>query len=412
MALSTFIGSFNLNTSTGNQSITGVGFQPKVVLFLSAVKEDAQGNRDNMSLLVGAATSSSAQFSHGDTSFNWGSASSNTTQSAQTNACISVWRPGDGGLSTADFVSQDSDGFTIHISAAPGTSFRIFYIALGGSDLTAKVGTVTAPAGTGSQAFTGFGFKPDAMMFSFWDGAGTGTGGIWQSYFGFAKSSSQRGVNMTCERNARVYLTDTQANNQQLTNACLGGVVGGANDSLADLVSMDSDGFTANWSNAGGSYTVAYIALKGANFKIGSFSENTSTGNQSITGVGFQPSLVLAISQHKASTSAIQTSYMGYMFGMAMSSSNRRVFAGQVSNGTALGQGQIRTSEALFLTHITGTSTTATPTVNAESDFVSMDFDGFTFNMTTADATSREVLYFAIGAAPTSTASIAWLKAA
>ena len=36
MAMQTKVGSFTLNTSTGNQSITGLGFTPQWVMFLTA----------------------------------------------------------------------------------------------------------------------------------------------------------------------------------------------------------------------------------------------------------------------------------------------------------------------------------------------------------------------------------------
>jgi hypothetical protein len=58
------------------------------------------------------------------------------------------------------------------------------------------------------------------------------------------------------------------------------------------------------------------------------------------------------------------------------------------------------THSAKAITHISGN----TPTVDAEADFVSQDSDGFTINWGTADATARENLYFAFGAAATAAA--------
>lgn len=399
-ALNVFTSSFLMNNSTGNQAITGVGFQPKVVIFFSALKADPQGNADDIAYMFGAAASSTKRFSSGAADINYGQASPATKDNFSNVLCIYFYSKPLVGYAAADFVSQDSDGFTINVTTAASATYRIFYVALGGSDLTADVGSFTAPAGTGNQSYTGVGFRPNAMIFSSFANSVVTTENNWQNYIGWATSLNQ-GVVITRGTGASTYNAGTQFNSQQLSTSCLGGVAGGANDGLANFVSNDADGWTLNWTNTGGSYVHGYIALKGANVKVGSFSENTSTGNQSVSGVGFQPSLVMFNSQSKASTSSIQTSYTSQMFGVATSSSSRRVFAVQDSNGVPSGQCQRRTSEALCLTHITGTAVSASPTVNAEADFVSMDTDGFTINMSTADATSREVLYMAIGQATT-----------
>ena len=64
----------------------------------------------------------------------------------------------------------------------------------------------------------------------------------------------------------------------------------------ASWVSMDADGFTLNFTTAGGSPNQGFsLALKGVTAKAGSFSKSTSgaPASQAVSGVGFQPSLVL-----------------------------------------------------------------------------------------------------------------------
>jgi hypothetical protein len=49
---------------------------------------------------------------------------------------------------------------------------------------------------------------------------------------------------------------------------------------------------------------------------------------------------------------------------------------------------------------------TGNPTINAQADFVSFNSNGFTLNWTTADATARQILYWAIG--PTNSGVLDW----
>ena len=55
-------GNFALNTSTGNQSITGLGFQPKLVIFYPT-QQTADGVIVDYQLAIGAAVSSTSRFS-------------------------------------------------------------------------------------------------------------------------------------------------------------------------------------------------------------------------------------------------------------------------------------------------------------------------------------------------------------
>jgi hypothetical protein len=56
---------------------------------------------------------------------------------------------------------------------------------------------------------------------------------------------------------------------------------------------MDADGFTLNWVTVGDAGYVFYLAIGGINAKMGYFALNTTTGDQSVTGVGFVPDSVL-----------------------------------------------------------------------------------------------------------------------
>src|SRR3990172_4848530 len=122
--------------------------------------------------------------------------------------------------------------------------------------LSALAGNFVANTGTGNQAITGVGFQPKALIFGFVaktaDGVGTGDGKY--AVAGMAVSSTQR---------AAVCFADDAARH---TNVKCLVMVNGASTLLAeaDLVTMDSDGFTINWSTApSGAWIIPYVAFGG-----------------------------------------------------------------------------------------------------------------------------------------------------
>lgn len=391
-------GSFLLNTSTGNQAVTGAGFQPKLVIFFAGQKADAQGESNDVRFMYGAAVSSTKRWALAG-SGGWGSGNSDARNGWQADRCII-------GVNTfaatvdfeADMVTLDADGFTINVTTASATSYRIFYMAFGGSDISADVGTFTISA-TGSKAITGVGFQPTLIGLGVASASADGYGNFTEGSIGWATASSNRyALSWAAQNN----VADTNSVKSQISTGVLQEIwITPVVEDLADFTSMDADGFTINVSSNVNSPVVGYIAMRGASFKLGAFNEPTSTGNASVTGVGFQPSMVAVFSFSAASTASIIDGE-NLMIGAATSSSNRRSFDIDCPDAATTSTDQRKTSEALWLTHITGSTNSGNPTNTAEADFVSMDADGFTYNMTTADATSRQVIYVAFAQTPVS----------
>src|SRR5262249_45368457 len=93
-------------------------------------------------------------------------------------------------------------------------------------------------------------------------------------------------------------LTTSDSQRAQVTDSTLLMI----NESLAvqkraSFVSMDSDGFTVNVTNAtsGNNAQVISLALAGLNAKVGAFNKSTgaATASQAITGVNFKPALTM-----------------------------------------------------------------------------------------------------------------------
>jgi hypothetical protein len=382
VALSCFVGSFTVPAATGNLPVTGVGFQPKAVLFFGnhrssdAATQSASQDTD-MPYYLGMATSSTAR-GVVDVQDDYSAAG---TAAATSTQCIRNRNAAGTVQFAADFVSMDADGFTVNFATANATAYVVNYIALGGADLTnVAVKSFTAATATGNQASTGVGFVPDAMILVGSETTFT-VGGV---QIGMVTSTSARGalgnsvgsVNANYQRTALAYAQPTGTSTTVAR--------------AADLVSFDSDGFTLNWTTVQASGPTIYaLCLKGGSFKAGNFTQKTSTGSQGTTGVGFQPKGLLMASSLKVASAAVTTARMAVHVG-AGSSSSARGAINHLNGGTGVAE--------LVRTQIyTARQDNATPTLNSAADLTSLDADGFTLNYGTADATAREILYLAFG---------------
>jgi len=390
MSLSTKVGSFTLNASTGNQAVTGVGFQPKLVIFLhNLLGSDSTVSNAFIGLGVGISSSDRRATVNRSTD-----AQTSSVNFAANQSSTCIYFPT--AAVTADFVSNDSDGFTINITATDGTAAVINYLALGGDDLTNfKTGAAAAKTSTGTQAYTGVGFQPTALLLLAGkystDPLSTNTNGAWM--LGITAGSSQQGyISWRSKNGANPQLT---RHRQSKTKAGVSLTDAGIFTEFA-FVSFDSDGFTLDFTTAGGSADVVYyLALRGPQFKVSSFNQATSTGNHSLTGAGFTPKASLMISANDVAANDDATNNgADISIGMATSTSQRGcIWAGDSNNvSPTVAKENLDRTKLLKLIAVG-----ATPTVNAAADHVSFDSDGQTINWTTADATAREVLVLWIG---------------
>lgn len=382
--LSVKIGSWSLRQTTGNDPVTGVGFQPKIIfLYADGLASDTT-SATNTLLMEGVATSST---NRGVMSY-YRDNGSNTYRSEHNDRVINM-TTGASSFVVADFVSMDSDGFTVNVTTAVGAVEIINYVAIGGTDLTnVFVKHFQSPASPSSPQVTGVGFQPDAVLFY---GAlntvvAANSSGV-ANVRGAALSSSSRWSNSSTSVSAFY--------SNQKTNKAIS-LIGdaGAVYEEADFTSMDADGFTLNWGTVLGDQRYYYaVCLKGGQYKLGSFNQATSTGNQDVTGIGFTPSLLMMTS-YNAISAQVPTN-LRISVGAATSSTERFTHWGGDTFGNA--------AMLLDRAKVFKMYTEPTPTAATTADFVSFASDKFTINNTVADATAREILYFAMGASTPAT---------
>lgn len=398
--LRTKVGSFTAKTSTGSQSTTGIGFQPKIVFFFSH-GATTTGTATNAPFMLGVATSSSDERSAFRVSGD--NAGTSDVDGWNQNDCSLIIAGITGSVQIrADFTSMDADGFTLNYSTATGSAHIINYLALGGDTLTnVKTGQITEKLTTGSQSTTGVGFQPDALiMFAGYSTTSAPSSNAAGSNFtiGFASGANNQGV--MAERGQDIAPGGSNTARYQSASNIFAFVHDSTDTvpSLASLTSFDSDGFTLNWSAVSGSAQyVFYVALKGGEYKVGSFNQATSTGNQSVATSGVLPRAVWLQSFNNITTSSVVTSDRQSM-GVAASSSDRFT----LWYGDQDGQNPSQADSSLDQTKIIKmmTSGAGSPSTEASADLVSLNSNSFVINWSAADATAREILYFAMGDLP------------
>lgn len=341
MSLFYKVGNFQLNTGAGNQTISGVGFQPKALLFFH--------NPDTVSTttivannygMVGM-TDGTNQYSHWWFGIN-GSALEDAGFVQTSSFCI-IGAQNESSVYGATIVSMNSDGFTINIEnpdALPADTFSVGYVALGGSELSAKVGNFAMNTGTGSQAVTGVGFQPTALIGATLGNAAafytTGNANDGASMPSFGMSD---GTNNGCIGG---WLRDTGVSvtvrgRVTRNNAFLATISSSTTyNFVCSVSSFDADGFTLNVSDAGTAGKVGYLALSGVDCSVGTFiTPNATTGNFTpITGLAFTPRALIVATAGDAAVNTIEgggtdsAQHMAYALGFATAGDERYSIGG------------------------------------------------------------------------------------
>lgn len=391
MGISQKVGNFSLNTVTGLQSVTGIGFTPKVVLFINTVTI-ADGVSDNYLLGLGAGVSSTNRFDGAFTDKD-AQVTMDTSRSIRNNFCADMNNPGEQTTDyKVDLETLDADGFTVDITNAPSVASRLGFWAIGGDDLTdVTTDNFVGNGAAGNQTVTGIGFKPDAVLFfNTRQSPLTGdTNGAIMS-IGMAISSTERAYVTNTMQDA---LATSQTTREQDTDACIHlSNEDGTQLDKADFVSMDADGFTINWTT-GNIQRFFFVAFKGGQYKIGNFQAKTSTGNFSETGVGFTPGGGLFASWGR--TANVNNQSPAFLsLGFASDTTERFVAGGNSEDGVGTSNSNQWSDDGkLYQIY------NFTPGLRGDIDFVSWDADGMTLNQTDAETSLVQVLYFLIGSA-------------
>jgi hypothetical protein len=173
-----------------------------------------------------------------------------------------------------------------------------------------------------------------------------------------------------------------------------------AQDALAAFNGFTSDGFSLNVSDAPAAATpIFYLAIKGGSYAVGNFLQPTTTGTQTISGLGFQPNSVVLFSRNQVAGTSL-TGPSTFSIGAANATTSRAGVWGQ-SRNVDPSNAAVYTDNSKIMIMRTLSGTGGAGTINAQADFNGFTSDGFQLNWTSADTTQRQIIYWAFGPSPT-----------
>lgn len=381
------VGTFTAPSSTtGNQAVTGVGFTPKALL-LWTTYQTASGYTDGCYFGIG--WTDGAAFAYTAMESDDNSSPNDTNRTTTTTSLVAIQNLSGSSVRVGAFVSFDADGFTINWTTADAVAPIFHYMAIGGSDLTAQ-----------AQDFTDFGANPStsaitrtpaALFCSYITGSGDFGNGPGMGWAAIGNHVVTQGAIALAVRDN---LTTQDTWRYQQANRCCA-LLTNASGAVFEELAFNGMGLSAP-TNATGSNAIALLALSGIAAKAGALNQPTSTGTQAVSGLGFQPKVVLLMSVGNTTQTGSQAQAR-LSFGAGDGSAQGRAWIGSEDavnpSRAAKGHSTSVALSAVSTVNATGASNAA----DAECAIQSLDADGFTLNWTAADATVREVLWLALG---------------
>jgi hypothetical protein len=255
------VGSVETEADAGAQAITGVGFQPDCVFFLSNHDTGTTINVDTR-MLFGAAVSPTELGV-------WAGGSNDAAATMQTvSYCNDAELMAMMTASTNDindrasFTGMDSDGFTINWDENSGQLRWFYWLALKGGQY--KIGSLTTQTDTTTDIVeTGFGFQPVGALFVSHCQAESTIDALqdhdaWS--MGAFSSTSNRGAQGTLDQDNTADSTVAAAVEHDAVYVNIS--TADAVEGLMDIKSVDSDGFTCIMDDADPSAAfVWYVAF-------------------------------------------------------------------------------------------------------------------------------------------------------
>lgn len=381
-------------TSTGNRDIVLGGWAETPVAAIVIVTEATAFNSEVIDSVMAigftdGTTTNSVGYSNED-----GQANTDCARFVDINTFNKLLNNGTTAFTNVGTITLISGGIRINWSVNSGSDYKLIVIAIAG-DVTAVVGQ----AGLGASPLNvthASGVASEAVFMAAGNGA-TGTSAKMSLGFWAADSNTNRCFNIQERDNQSV----GTAFNTLWTDSIADGQFWNLANYRRFACSQWVDGFTlttiAGTTSAGfGNYLSLNYTDSGASegTDVGTITTPTSTGDASVTGLGFRPGLVLIGSTFLSSVDAQAADSSASCAGIGAFADNAEASActnsedGAATTGT---NSHINT-EAMDLLADPGLSPR-----QITAAFTSMDADGFTLNYNPVDATGRKWFYIALG---------------
>lgn len=251
-------------TGTGMRAVTGVGFQPNLVFHAHAGAQQVAGVPSTMAngaLGFGVMSAEGDEWANGFLTLD-NAATSDAQRGQQTDAFLYAFDQNLAVQKKASFVSMDANGFTADITtAASANDMQVFSLALSGLNATVGRFTKSVAAQPASQAITGVGFKPGAVLFTSVQDV-TQAAPVAHARFGLGASDGTTDGASTFE-DLDASATSDVGGTDKATKAFI--KVNNSTSTVnaeADVTTMGVDGFTLNWTtNDAVATEILYLAL-------------------------------------------------------------------------------------------------------------------------------------------------------
>lgn len=417
MAAWSQVGTITQPTTTGAQAITGLPGTPSALLLWTHGNETnqtwegsglwgdtpAQGMRRSFGMYGGSVSAAQA-VALGQVA---GSPKVTDTRIESTTGQLGyLIAPNGTDTDIVTLSSLDANGFTLNWTTVSARQYIWNYMALGGDDIDAKVVSWTTPSTgvTGNTAVTGAGFLPSAVLHltgahtasassCFGVGAMDAAGGQWATATTFNDGQGTIGGTRRLQStSAALMILSTGTGNPE---------------GYASFTSMDSDGFTVNIGNDFSGNRIVYsLCLSGADLedvKVGNSAKPTGSApaTHTITGLGFQPDALLAVSLASVANGLTGSDDIGHNV-VSMGAADdlgHQVQSGMRQSDTNGDRRGIYSDNAALV--VTGGETDVSSTTANRATLTSLDSDGMTLSWSPNAAVANLLLYVAFGLAPT-----------
>lgn len=263
--------------------------------------------------------------------------------------------------------------------------------------MATKVGVLSTPSGTGTQVVTGLGFSPKAVIFYTVGSSAADT--FENSFYNMLGWAGKTSAGVISQHSVCASDNDgvtTSANSRRMADKCISIVEWGESlKNEASFVSFDSDGFTINWTTAVYSgIKIGWFALGGPEIeevKTIEWQAIGATGAQAVTGMGFQPSVIMNLMTWASTGLSFNTARAKICLGVARSSTER--WAMMIDCQDNLSESATATE---FFSDACLVSISGEATLQKKANFTSLDADGFTVNWGTNDGQLSRVLTLGI----------------
>jgi hypothetical protein len=280
--------------------------------------------------------------------------------------------------------------------------------------LDAAVGNFALNTSTGNQSVATLSFTPKIVLFFATQNTADGVIVDQNICIGAGISSTERGNTSVNDEDAA---DPTDTSRTIFNTSCITMLSAGSSSSylvVADLVSLNSDGFTIDITTAPGSaHRVGYLALGGTDITdvaIGTITVPASTGNDATTGVGFQPDSALFFANGEAINTDTNDNTLGFGFAVSTSQRGWSGIAAPRNQATSIAK-RFQVTDACI-----GYMDHDAASIDVEADFVSWDADGFTLNYSAVHS-GDAIIYvafkggqYAVGDVTTQTGTGTWAE--